>query len=109
MAENTVKYTVNGRRHEAEAGASLLGELRANGYEVPSLCYHEALEPHYGACRLCLVEIKKGKFLITFYPQGTTSGGSILLEPLGPNKSESVFTISIDPITGKPKVRHDEK
>jgi bidirectional [NiFe] hydrogenase diaphorase subunit len=56
----TVKYTVMGREYEAERGAPLLGELRKNGYEVPSLCYHEALSP-YGACRLCLVEVKKGK------------------------------------------------
>jgi NADH dehydrogenase/NADH:ubiquinone oxidoreductase subunit G len=60
MAETNVKYTVMGREHEAERGASLLGELRKNGYEVPSLCYHEELSP-YGACRLCLVEVKKGK------------------------------------------------
>ncbi len=59
MAE-TVTYTVMGREFEAEHGASLLGELRKHGYEVPSLCYHEALSP-YGACRLCLVEVKKGK------------------------------------------------
>lgn len=55
-----MKYTVMGREYEAEHGANLLGELRKNGYEVPSLCYHEALSP-YGACRLCLVEVKKGK------------------------------------------------
>jgi NADH dehydrogenase/NADH:ubiquinone oxidoreductase subunit G len=61
MAEKVVTYTVNGRRHEGVAGASLLGDLRRHGYEVPSLCYHEALTPHYGACRLCLVEVKKGK------------------------------------------------
>jgi NADH dehydrogenase/NADH:ubiquinone oxidoreductase subunit G len=55
-----VKYRVNGHEHEAEQNASLLGELRKNGYEVPSLCFHEALSP-YGACRLCLVEVKKGR------------------------------------------------
>ncbi len=55
-----VKYTVNGHEHEAEKNASLLGELRRNGYEVPSLCFLESLSP-YGACRLCLVEVKKGK------------------------------------------------
>lgn len=59
MAE-VVTYTVMGREFEAERGASLLGELRKHGFEVPSLCYHESLSP-YGACRLCLVEVKKGK------------------------------------------------
>jgi NADH dehydrogenase/NADH:ubiquinone oxidoreductase subunit G len=55
-----VKYTVMGQEHEAERGASLLGELRKHGYVVPSLCYHESLTA-YGACRLCLVEVRKGK------------------------------------------------
>ncbi len=40
-------------------GESLLGALRRHGYEVPSLCYHEAVSA-YGACRLCLVEVGKG-------------------------------------------------
>ena len=57
---HSVKYTVMGREHRAERGASLLAELRRNGYEVPSLCYLESLSS-YGACRLCLVEVKKGR------------------------------------------------
>ena len=57
---NIVKYTIEGEEYEAEQGASLLGELRKHGYEVPSLCYHESLTA-YGACRLCLVEVRKGK------------------------------------------------
>ena len=55
-----VTYTVMGETYVAEKSASLLGELRKNGFEVPSLCYAESLSA-YGACRLCLVEVKKGK------------------------------------------------
>jgi NADH dehydrogenase/NADH:ubiquinone oxidoreductase subunit G len=40
------------------AHGNLLEFLRHEGYEVPSLCYHEALRP-YGACRLCLVEVAR--------------------------------------------------
>ncbi len=58
MAE--VTYTINGEEFQADRDANLLGELRKHGFEVPSLCYHESLSP-YGACRLCLVEVKKGK------------------------------------------------
>lgn len=54
------KYTVMGQEHEAEKGVSLLDELHKNGYQVPTLCHHKELSP-YGACRLCLVEVKKGK------------------------------------------------
>ncbi|HET6494789.1 MAG TPA: 2Fe-2S iron-sulfur cluster-binding protein, partial [Thermoleophilia bacterium] len=55
----TVKFRINGVEVEAEAGTSLLDAIRHHGFEVPSLCHHEALTP-YGACRLCLVEIAKG-------------------------------------------------
>jgi len=55
----TVKFRINGVEVEAEAGTSLLDAIRRSGFEVPSLCHHEALTP-YGACRLCLVEIAKG-------------------------------------------------
>ena len=44
----------------AETNSSLLRALKDGGFEVPHLCYHEALS-EYGACRLCLVEVHKGK------------------------------------------------
>jgi bidirectional [NiFe] hydrogenase diaphorase subunit len=55
----TLKHRINGVEVEAEAGASLLDTIRRHGFEVPSLCHHEAVTP-YGACRLCLVEVTKG-------------------------------------------------
>ncbi len=55
-----VTYQIEGRTYEGRYGDSLLGALRHFGYEVPSLCFHEALSP-YGACRLCLVEVEKGR------------------------------------------------
>lgn len=51
-------FTVDGKPHEAISGGSLLTALHRHGYDVPSLCHHEALKP-YGACRLCLVEVQK--------------------------------------------------
>jgi bidirectional [NiFe] hydrogenase diaphorase subunit len=55
----TVKFTINGVGVEAAEGASVLDVARRYGFEVPSLCHHEAVTP-YGACRVCLVEITKG-------------------------------------------------
>ena len=55
----TVKFTINGVGVEAAEGASVLDTARRYGFEIPSLCHHEAIVP-YGACRLCLVEITKG-------------------------------------------------
>src|SRR5664280_3758907 len=37
----------------------LLGAIRGAGISVPTLCAHEAVS-RSGACRLCVVEIKKG-------------------------------------------------
>ena len=55
----TVKFTIDGVAVEAEAGDSVLDTARRYGFEIPSLCHHEAVEP-YGACRVCLVQITKG-------------------------------------------------
>jgi NADH dehydrogenase/NADH:ubiquinone oxidoreductase subunit G len=55
-----VTFTIEGKEYQANYGESLLYVLRQYGYDVPSLCYHEAVSS-YGACRLCLVEVKKGK------------------------------------------------
>jgi len=56
----TVKFTINGEPVEAQSGQSVLDVARRYGFEIPSLCHHEAVTP-YGACRLCLVEIAKGR------------------------------------------------
>lgn len=55
-----IKFTIDGFEVEGEEGQNVLEVALDNGFDIPHLCYHEALEP-YGACRLCLVEIAKGK------------------------------------------------
>ena len=55
-----VKLTINGRKIQAEAGTTLLSAARDNNIYIPTLCENEAVAP-YGACRLCLVEIKTAK------------------------------------------------
>ena len=54
-----VTFTIDGKIVEAEEGKTVLQVARENNIEIPTLCYHEALEP-YGACRLCLVEVTAG-------------------------------------------------
>ena len=49
--------TIDGQEVEALEGSSILEVAREHGIEIPTLCYHEALEP-YGSCRLCVVEIE---------------------------------------------------
>ena len=55
-----VKLTINGRKIQAEEGTTVLYAARDNNIFIPTLCENEAVTP-YGACRLCLVEIKTAK------------------------------------------------
>jgi bidirectional [NiFe] hydrogenase diaphorase subunit len=52
--------TIDGQDIEIEAGRTVLEAAREHGIHVPTLCYHEAMEP-FGACRLCVVEVEAGR------------------------------------------------
>ncbi len=56
-----VKTTIDGEDIEVERDRWALGVAREMGIDIPALCHHAALEP-YGACRLCVVEVTKGKW-----------------------------------------------
>jgi len=47
--------TIDGRKVEIGEDRTALEAAHAAGVEIPTLCYHPAIDP-YGACRLCLVE-----------------------------------------------------
>ncbi len=51
---------INDREVRAEEGTTLLQAIQRAGFRVPTLCHHPALSA-YGACRLCLVEVKSLK------------------------------------------------
>jgi len=48
---------IDGRDVKASKGMTLLEAARSAGVWIPTLCYHEKLEP-FGACRLCIVEVE---------------------------------------------------
>lgn len=54
-----IKFKINDTEVAVEPGCTVLEAARQYGFEIPTLCYHEALTPS-GACRLCMVEIKDG-------------------------------------------------
>jgi len=56
-----VKTIINGKEIEVERDRWALDVAREMGISIPALCYHPALKP-YGACRLCVVEVTKGKW-----------------------------------------------
>ena len=49
---------IDGREVGAREGMTLLEAARSAGISIPTLCYHEKLEP-YGGCRLCIVEVEE--------------------------------------------------
>jgi NADPH-dependent glutamate synthase beta subunit-like oxidoreductase/formate hydrogenlyase subunit 6/NADH:ubiquinone oxidoreductase subunit I/ferredoxin len=53
----TIRLVVDGRQVEGVAGQTILEVCRANGIEVPTLCYEPKL-PGFGACRMCVVEVE---------------------------------------------------
>lgn len=55
MSEVHIK--VNGKDVTADSGMTILEAAQANGVDIPVLCYHPALTS-WGACRMCLVEVK---------------------------------------------------
>ena len=50
------KITIDDHKYEADEGLTVLQVARANGYQIPTLCYHPSLKPS-GSCRLCAVEV----------------------------------------------------
>lgn len=56
--------TVNGQKAEAPAGQTIFEAARAAGVEIPHLCFHDRL-PASGACRMCVVEVKGARALVT--------------------------------------------
>lgn len=53
-----ITITINGKEVKLEKPVTVLDAARSVGIKIPTLCYHEQLEP-YGGCRLCLVEVEK--------------------------------------------------
>lgn len=58
----TLHITINGQKIEVPAGQTILDAARARGFDIPTLCYHKDLSPT-GNCRMCMVEVKGGRFL----------------------------------------------
>ncbi|MDE2490962.1 MAG: (2Fe-2S)-binding protein [Elusimicrobia bacterium] len=51
-----VKFKLNGRELEAEAGRLVIEAAKDAGVEIPHYCYHPALG-NPGNCRMCIVEV----------------------------------------------------
>jgi len=54
----TVK--IDGQPIEVEPETTIKKAAERLGIAIPTLCHHPAIEP-YGACRVCTVELRRGK------------------------------------------------
>jgi len=51
-----IRLQIDGKEIKAREGMTILEAAQNAGIFIPTLCYHEKLEP-YGGCRLCIVEL----------------------------------------------------
>ncbi|MFO7931458.1 MAG: 2Fe-2S iron-sulfur cluster-binding protein [Thermodesulfobacteriota bacterium] len=54
-----ITFRIDNQTVEANPGWTVLETARHYGFEIPTLCHHEAVTPS-GACRLCMVELRDG-------------------------------------------------
>jgi len=55
-----IRLEIDEHEIEIKSGQTVLSAAREHGIEIPTLCFHEALEP-FAACRLCMVEVNAGR------------------------------------------------
>ena len=53
---STVTLTIDGIQITVPGDTTILGAAKAVGIRIPTLCYHERMNP-IGSCRMCVVEI----------------------------------------------------
>jgi NADH dehydrogenase/NADH:ubiquinone oxidoreductase subunit G len=56
-----ITFQINDQTVKAQPGWTVLETARHYTIAIPTLCYHEAVEPS-GACRLCVVEVVEGNW-----------------------------------------------
>ena len=59
-----IRLTIDNQEVVAEDGATILEAAAQAGIRIPTLCYHEKLQP-FGACRICVVEVEQMKGRLT--------------------------------------------
>ena len=61
---STVQVTINGQEIKCPSDATVLEAARLAGFEIPTLCYLKEIN-EIGACRICMVEVKGARTLVT--------------------------------------------
>ncbi|HWR55366.1 MAG TPA: 2Fe-2S iron-sulfur cluster-binding protein [Negativicutes bacterium] len=85
-----VTLTINGKEVTVPAGTTVLEAARINGFFIPTFC-HSAENPGFGACRICVVEIKGARNLPASCVTAVTEG--MVVETESPAVVETRKTI----------------
>lgn len=73
-----VNLTINEEKIKVAEGTTVLEAAKQAGVHIPTLCHHAELTP-YGACRLCLVEVKRnGRSSVTTSCNCTVEEGMLI-------------------------------
>jgi predicted molibdopterin-dependent oxidoreductase YjgC len=64
MNDNKITLKIDGRDIEAHPGQTILEVARKNGIFIPTLC-HYSKTTNVGACRVCVVEVKGARTLVS--------------------------------------------
>jgi formate dehydrogenase major subunit/NADH-quinone oxidoreductase subunit G len=59
-----IRLTIDNKEVLAEEGTTILAAAAQAGIRIPTLCYHEKLQP-FGACRICVVEVEQMRGRLT--------------------------------------------
>ena len=61
---DTVNIKINNVAYTVKAGSTILEACHEVGIDIPTLCYLKEIN-EIGACRICVVEVKGAKSLVT--------------------------------------------
>ncbi|MDL2219442.1 (2Fe-2S)-binding protein, partial [Ruminococcaceae bacterium OttesenSCG-928-O06] len=59
-----IEIKINGVAHQVEEGITVLQACHDAGISIPTLCWMREMN-EIGACRMCVVEVKGAKSLVT--------------------------------------------
>ncbi len=74
-----ISLTIDGNPVEVEEGSTILEAANKAGVDIPTLCYDPRLEP-YGACRMCVVEVKNSPKLLPACTAPASKGMEVITE-----------------------------
>lgn len=94
-----ISLTINGAKVTVEPGTTILEAAKKIGVDIPTFCNDERLVAH-GACRICVVEVKGARTLLTACTTPVSEGMEVLTE------SEEVVESRVD-ILNLLWTRHD--